>query len=188
MVKSIALDESGKEKAVLVETSASVLGGRNAVGSMVKLQCGETSFVLSGQFVEWLQSFAVSEGVVSPPSGAPQPLSSSQTKVIGALDKAVGALDSIRAAPSATPIPRNEHPASSSAANPAKSVPPNDPRFPVHDYNDIVKGAVKDIDPARKEQYLDNQVFYSLFGCTKEEFAEQAKWKQTAKKKQLGLF
>ena len=170
-----------------MDTASSVLGGRNAVGSMIKLQCGNASFVMSGQFIEWLQAYAVSEGVIAAPSGVPRPPSSSQTKMLGALDKAVGALDSIRAAPSATPIPRNEQPAGSGSAAAAK-IPPNDPRFPVHDYNDIVKGIVKDIDPARKEQYLDNQVFYSLFGCTKEEFAAQAKWKQTAKKKQLGLF
>lgn len=185
-MKSVAMDE----KSTLVDAVPSVLGGRNAVGSMIKLQCGDASFVMTGQFIEWLQTYAASEGLIASSSTGPLENSGNQTKVKSALDKAIGALDTINAAPSAIPNPRTEP--SSSAAVPitstAKIIPPNDPRFPVYDYNDIVKGVIKDIDPAKKEQYLDNQVFFSLFGCTKEEFASQAKWKQTAKKKQLGLF
>jgi DNA-binding transcriptional regulator YiaG len=110
--------------------------------------------------------------------------SKSSSGVASALQKAVNGLDTIHTvAPVAQDLTKQS--ASSAAST---SFPPNDPAFPAADYNDIVKGVVKDIDLTRKEQYLNNMVFAELFGCSKAEFATWAKWKQVAKKKQLNLF
>ena len=49
-------------------------------------------------------------------------------------------------------------------------------------------GFVPGIDPARKEQYLRDQEFTSIFNCSKMEFYALPKWKQDEKKKFVGLF
>ncbi len=44
------------------------------------------------------------------------------------------------------------------------------------------------VDPSKKEEYLSNSEFVTLFGVDKATFAGQPKWKRDAKKKELGLF
>lgn len=44
------------------------------------------------------------------------------------------------------------------------------------------------VDPSRKEDFLDDEIFFSLFKVDKASFREQPKWKRDAKRKQLGLF
>lgn len=46
----------------------------------------------------------------------------------------------------------------------------------------------EEVDPARKEQYLQDGVFRGLFKMSKEEFNAWPKWKQEKKKKELELF
>lgn len=176
----MGLDESGKEKSVLVKSSASMLGGRLAVGNMVKLQCGDSTFVLTQQFIEWMQKYAAAQGIGATVSkGNTSPIA--QSKVMEALNKAVGKLDTIANSAGVGSAP--------TTADSAMTFPPNDPSIPVYEYDDIVKGKHnKEMDLSKKEAYLDNRKFYELFGCHKVEFAQLPKWKQTAKKKQLNLF
>ncbi|CAM6031400.1 unnamed protein product [Sphagnum compactum] len=49
-------------------------------------------------------------------------------------------------------------------------------------------GAPAGTDPSKKEEYLDNATFASLFGCDKATFVAQPKWKRDQKKKELGIF
>lgn len=44
------------------------------------------------------------------------------------------------------------------------------------------------VDPAKKEQYLSESEFQTVFGISMDEFAKMAKWKQNNKKKEKGLF
>ena len=56
-------------------------------------------------------------------------------------------------------------------------------------YDVLKAGTPEGVDPSRKEQFLEDAVFQKLFGSSKEaSFAAQPKWKQSAKKKELGLF
>lgn len=55
-------------------------------------------------------------------------------------------------------------------------------------YDDLVKGTSMCADPSKKEIYLDEETFLSLFGCQKSDFANLPKWKQDAKKRDLKLF
>lgn len=49
-------------------------------------------------------------------------------------------------------------------------------------------GSVPGVDNARKEDYLSPQDFSAIFGMDKTSFAALPKWKQQAKKKEVGLF
>lgn len=44
------------------------------------------------------------------------------------------------------------------------------------------------IDATRKEDYLTDEEFESVFGMTRDKFKEVAKWRQNAKKQELGLY
>ncbi|EFA81889.1 hypothetical protein PPL_05121 [Heterostelium album PN500] len=46
----------------------------------------------------------------------------------------------------------------------------------------------KNLDPAKLEQYLDDASFLIVLSQSKEEFEKLPKWKQSAKKKEVGLF
>ncbi|XP_054435990.1 advillin [Pteronotus mesoamericanus] len=46
----------------------------------------------------------------------------------------------------------------------------------------------EDVDPAKKENYLSEQDFVSVFGITRKQFAALAGWKQLQMKKEKGLF
>lgn len=44
------------------------------------------------------------------------------------------------------------------------------------------------IDPAKKEQFLSDETFKDIFGCSKKDFNGKAKWRQLQMKKQHGFF
>eukprot|EP00798_Chlamydomonas_sp_ICE-L_P031834 gene31834-7040_t len=56
-------------------------------------------------------------------------------------------------------------------------------------YDELVKLRLEDgIDPTRKEDYLEDSDFETVFGCSRSEFVKMAAWKRTQKKKQHKLF
>jgi hypothetical protein len=59
---------------------------------------------------------------------------------------------------------------------------------PFYRYDDLVMNAVKDINMAHKEMYLDNPTFVATFGLSRSEFAAYPKWKRDLKKREVGLF
>jgi hypothetical protein len=44
------------------------------------------------------------------------------------------------------------------------------------------------LDQTQLEQYLSNEEFLKVFGCTKEEFSKLSIWKQKQKKQEKGLY
>lgn len=55
-------------------------------------------------------------------------------------------------------------------------------------YEVLAKGSIDEVDPTRKEAYLEDEVFDGLFGMSKEAFHALPLWRQQAKKKELSLF
>jgi len=47
---------------------------------------------------------------------------------------------------------------------------------------------VRGIDSKRRETYLSDSEFQTVFGVTKEEFYQQPRWKQDQQKKKADLF
>jgi len=62
---------------------------------------------------------------------------------------------------------------------------PNDGSFSLAE---LKAGAVTNIDPARKEQYLHDDEFQAQFKMGKAEFEKLAAWKKSDLKKRVGLF
>lgn len=55
-------------------------------------------------------------------------------------------------------------------------------------YEALTSGAAPaTLDPTRKEQYLSDEEFASLFDMSKADFAKKAKWQRDGKKRELGL-
>jgi hypothetical protein len=52
----------------------------------------------------------------------------------------------------------------------------------------LTSGPIDGVDPSRKEEFLLDAEFQTLFNMSKAEFAALPKWKQQAQKKNLGLF
>ena len=63
-----------------------------------------------------------------------------------------------------------------------------------YDYNmlkadyDSLKQKNIEINPLKKEEYLEEKIFEELFGCTKADFDALPTWKKNEKKKKVGLF
>ena len=56
-------------------------------------------------------------------------------------------------------------------------------------YADLISGSLPTgVDPACKEEYLDEKEFRQLFACDKVAFAALPKWKRDLKKRELNLF
>lgn len=55
------------------------------------------------------------------------------------------------------------------------------------DYDSLKKKNIE-INPLKKEEYLEEKIFEELFGCTKAEFDALPMWKKNEKKKKVGLF
>jgi hypothetical protein len=51
-----------------------------------------------------------------------------------------------------------------------------------------LKGRVPGVDPTKKETYLSDEEFATLFQCSRTEFAAQPAWKTKAAKQKFGLF
>ena len=63
-----------------------------------------------------------------------------------------------------------------------------DPESNKFDY-EVLKGAFPPgVNPEKKEAYLSDENFQSIFGMTPAAFNEQKKWKQNDLKKAKGLF
>ncbi|XP_072455274.1 villin-like protein isoform X2 [Notamacropus eugenii] len=73
----------------------------------------------------------------------------------------------------------------------APTVPTTMPTMPIPRER-LINKAVEDLpeglDPSRKEYYLSDTDFQDIFGKSKDEFYQMAKWKQQSEKKQHGLF
>jgi hypothetical protein len=52
----------------------------------------------------------------------------------------------------------------------------------------LIAGPIAGVDSARKEDYLSPADFLAIFGQDKVSYAAMPKWKQQAKKKEVGLF
>jgi hypothetical protein len=52
----------------------------------------------------------------------------------------------------------------------------------------LVAGPIPGVDSTRKEDYLSPEEFVAIFGQDKVSFYAMPKWKQQAKKKDVGLF
>lgn len=55
-------------------------------------------------------------------------------------------------------------------------------------YEELKANTRAGLDPSRKEEYLDDATFMSLFNMDKAAFAALSKWKKDEQKKKLGLF
>lgn len=55
-------------------------------------------------------------------------------------------------------------------------------------YEELKANTRAGLDPSRKEEYLDDATFASLFNMDKASFAALSKWKKDEQKKKLGLF
>lgn len=75
--------------------------------------------------------------------------------------------------------------AASASSAPAAALPPI---TEVHSYDDLKNGVPAGVDPARKEEYLDDKTFKELFDMDKKTFAALPKWKKDDAKKKKGLF
>ncbi|XP_020820118.2 LOW QUALITY PROTEIN: villin-like protein [Phascolarctos cinereus] len=73
----------------------------------------------------------------------------------------------------------------------AGAVPTTMPAVPIPRER-LINKAVEDLpeglDPSRKEYYLSDADFQDIFGKSKEQFYQMAKWKQQSEKKRHGLF
>lgn len=90
-----------------------------------------------------------------------------------------------------TPPPMKE--ASEEPAGPATPTPEHELKFvPLKDFIDYetLKGMRSEdgIDPAKKEQYLSDEEFDTVFKMSRDAFSALAAWKQTRAKKDAGLF
>ena len=56
------------------------------------------------------------------------------------------------------------------------------------DYEVLKAGIPEGVIPSAKETYLSDEQFQTVFGITKEKFAELKEWKQKEMKKAKGLF
>jgi len=54
--------------------------------------------------------------------------------------------------------------------------------------DDLKAGKVANVDPAKKELYLANEIFTKMFGCSKKDWETRPAWKRNAEKKKHGLF
>lgn len=120
------------------------------------------------------------------PSGAAVPAGGSDA---AATEKAAAALAAIRARQAAeaeASAAAAAAPAGSSGAAPAYS----DPASTVYPYALLKDKAARpaDVDPARKERYLSDEEFATLFKMDKAAFAKLPEWKQKAQKTPLMLF
>ena len=94
------------------------------------------------------------------------------------------------------PPPAETPPPSSAPASPVPSKLFTPSNF--YAYEQLAKGRMgaveggkevpEDVDLARKEMYLDDDTFMALFNMDKSQFVALPKWRQVAKKKELGLF
>lgn len=55
-------------------------------------------------------------------------------------------------------------------------------------HDDLKAGLPQGVDPANKEEYLDDASFKTLFDVDRAAFRAQPKWKRDAAKKKVGLF
>jgi hypothetical protein len=55
-------------------------------------------------------------------------------------------------------------------------------------YEELKANTKSGLDPSRKEEYLDDATFHSLFNMEREAFAKLSKWKKDEQKKKVGLF
>ncbi|GMH43531.1 hypothetical protein BSKO_11453 [Bryopsis sp. KO-2023] len=97
------------------------------------------------------------------------------------------------AAAAAEPAPPPAKPESDEPKGPATPPPDRELKFvPLKDfiaYEELKELRSEDgIDPARKEQYLSDEDFATIFKISRDEFSSMPAWKQTRAKKDAGLF
>ncbi|POM60945.1 Villin-like protein, partial [Phytophthora palmivora] len=86
--------------------------------------------------------------------------------------------------PKAAPTPASPKAAPQAAAVPAKATGSANETFSLEQ----LKAGVEGIDITLKERYLSDAEFQTVMDMSKDEFAGLPKWKQQAKKKEVGLF
>lgn len=144
--------------------------GRDEDIPIVRVPAGAEPVMFTSHFVGWDASLAEKNKFVDPYQAKLDQL---------AKEKAEKQAKEAAAAPPA-PAPEPAPMVATSDAKPAAGG--------YFSYEDLKNGIPAGVDPTRKEDYLEDSVFTSVFGCSREEFSKLPKWKQAARKKETGLF
>lgn len=159
-------NETEKTKAIeyAQQFATAAQDGRDPNLPIMRISAGSEPVLFTSQFVGWDPEFAKRNVFVDP----------YQAK-----------LDALKRQKEAT-HGEEEKSAPPAAAAPAAAVPASATGF--YTKEQLVTGTAAGVDNSRKEEYLSPEDFQAIFGQDKISFAALPKWKQQAKKKEVGLF
>jgi len=160
-------NETEKSKAVEYAQQFAVAAqdGRDPNLPIMRVSSGSEPLLFTSQFVGWDSEFAKRNVFVDP----------YQAK-LDALKRQKQAAQGVEEEKSAPPV-----------AAPAVAVAPVSATG-FYTKEQLVAGGIAGVDNSRKEEYLSPDEFQAIFGQDKISFAALPKWKQQAKKKEVGLF
>jgi hypothetical protein len=164
--------EEEKKKAVEFAQKyvAEVDDGRDLDIPIVKVNAGQEPSIFTCHFIGWDHEYTTKRAFKDPYQARLDALAAEKAK------------SAARNAPVKEAAPA---PAPSAAVTSAAFANPATKKFPY----DALKGSLPEgVDPAQKEQYLDDATFQNLFGTTRQAFAALPKWKRDEAKKKHGLF
>lgn len=148
---------------------AEVDDGRDLDIPIMKVNAGQEPTMFSCHFFGWDAEFTQKRTFKDPYQAKLDALAAEKAKT-AAKNTPVKA-----AAPSPAPAP----------AAATGTVNPSSKKFPL----EVLKTSLPEgVDPASKEEYLEDAVFSSLFAMDRAAFRALPKWKRDAAKKQHGLF
>jgi hypothetical protein len=161
-------EEKAKAMQFAQEFAAKANDGRDADVPIMRVAAGSEPFMFTSQFVGWDAEFAKKNMFLDPYEAKMRALQEEKAK-----KEAVAFGE---AAPAPAPV------AAAAAAPIARSA------SGLYSREQLTSGPIDGVDPSRKEEFLLDAEFQTLFNMSKAEFAALPKWKQQAQKKNLGLF
>lgn len=142
--------------------------GRDPDIPIIRVNAGSEPAMFASQFRGWDAELFRKSAFQDPYQAKLDAIAAEKAKKAGA-----------NAPPPAAPVP------TAAPAVSASAVPPKPGAFTL----DQLKGALPaGVDPAMKEEYLDDATFRTTFGMERAAFKALAKWKRDELKKKQGLF
>jgi len=151
---------------------------------VARITAGQEPIIFSCHFLDWDSDYFTKSAFLDPYQAKLQALASEKTA------DAVPYLKTLRPTPTkataAVVVPVTED--ASSPPPPSHEVQYSSPVPGKHTLDELKVGVPEGVNPALKEEYLDDATFAQLFGTDRSSFMALPKWKKDAAKKAVGLF
>jgi len=184
-------NQNEKEEALKVAERfmAEVDDGRDPDIPIIRITAGQEPIIFSCHFLDWDSEYFTKSAFLDPYQAKLQALALASEKAQHTTALYSSSLKSLKPSPTkagAAVVPDNAAPNLSSPSHEIQQY--SSPVPGSYTLDQLKAGVPEGVNPALKEEYLDDRTFTQLLGTDRASFKALPKWKKDAAKKSVGLF